>query len=540
MKRKLLNELNGYITKEKLEEIKKKYLKKYKALNIFFKFINLPFLHFVNNLENLVDFRNQIFVEKEKEKYKNLFDNINGYSLDENQRDVIVRDCKNMLIVAGAGSGKSLTIVGKVMYLIAKGVHPNKILCVSFTNESSKSLKQTFFKNNLNIEVVTFHKLSMNILNDNGKKVLISSPLEEVIDECFSKFSFLFHFNTIDSDSNEIKTSFYMKKELIKNSNIFFEYKEIIISFINLFKCMGYTSFKPIYKKIKKNEKRNLIIIRLCEEIYLEYEKKLKLLCKMDFNDLIMNACNSLYFKKYDYIFVDEFQDTSKIRSILLKKIQKKTGAKIVAVGDDWQSIYSFSGSSLDSFINFKKYFKNSEVFYLKNTYRNSKELLLIAGKFIMKNPYQLKKNLNSFKLNSKPIKLFYYKNGLKDISILLKKINSKDILILTRNNKEVLKIKKIIKNKYKVMTIHSSKGLESQQVVFVDCLNFPNKREKDDIFKYILNKEENYLYAEERRLFYVALTRTKNNIYFFLSKDNESLFVKEIIKENKKYTEII
>lgn len=101
---------------------------------------------------------------------------------------------------------------------------------------------------------------------------------------------------------------------------------------------------------------------------------------------------------KYKYIIIDEYQDISLNRIELIKEIQNQTNSKIIVVGDDFQSIYSFTGSNLELITNFKKCFKKSKIKKLKNTYRNSKELIKITQNFICKNPYQISKNLKSKK----------------------------------------------------------------------------------------------------------------------------------------------
>ena len=239
-------------------------------------------------------------------------------------------------------------------------------------------------------------------------------------------------------------------------------------------------------------------------------------------------------------------KDTSKTKCDLLLTIQKQTKAKIIAVGDDWQSIYRFTGCSLENFINFDRVFHHSEMVYIENTYRNSKELLKLTSDFVTKNPFQIKKKLKSSVVNTKPVKIYYYKESYKEvIGEVLKSIKSKDVLILARNNKDVDDCKKFLNNfKIKVMTVHKSKGLESDNVIIINLedspMGFPNKIVGDPILKYVLPNEENFLYAEERRLFYVALTRTKNNVYLLVKKNNPSIFVKEIIQNSFNYVDIV
>jgi len=254
--------------------------------------------------------------------------------------------------------------------------------------------------------------------------------------------------------------------------------------------------------------------------------------------------------KQYKYIIVDEYQDTSYIRYFLLKEIINKTDAKIICVGDDYQSIYRFNGCNLNMFLNFKKYFGYTKVLKINNTYRNSQELINVAGKFIMKNKRQLYKKLRSSKSIDKPIKIMYGDNLKKLLDKVIEK--HKKILILGRNNFDIDKYFRIDKDNniqynkvnIKYLTIHASKGLEEECVVIInlkdDILGMPNKIKDDKILKYVNNNIDIYPYEEERRLFYVALTRTKSDVYLLVDKKNPSIFVKELIRDNSKYIEYI
>ncbi|MCR5224102.1 MAG: UvrD-helicase domain-containing protein, partial [Bacilli bacterium] len=250
---------------------------------------------------------------------------------------------------------------------------------------------------------------------------------------------------------------------------------------------------------------------------------------KIDFNDMISLAIKNVKntHLKYKHIIIDEFQDTSPVRFDLIKEIIKYTNAKLFCVGDDFQSIYRFSGCNLDTFINFNKYFRDVKTYYLKYTYRNSNELIKISSSFIMKNPKQLKKNIISSKNLDKPIMIligFTINDALKNID---------NPMILGRNNKDIDKIES--DNKY---TIHRSKGLESDNIILVNSDNIPNNMKNERILRFVLNDNDYILHEEERRLFYVALTRTKNKIYILVNK-KMSPFVKELIHDYKQYIDI-
>ena len=257
----------------------------------------------------------------------------------------------------------------------------------------------------------------------------------------------------------------------------------------------------------------------------------------------------------------------------LLKALQDHLTAKICVVGDDWQSIYRFSGCDVGLFNKFENYFENPIKLKIETTYRNSQELIDISGDFIKKNPNQINKSLKSNKESKeKPVKIAYYntrdrKEKIKILEYVVNKIseNSKNILILGRHKFD---IDKYLKSKYnpkspfaklknnskidyqhnpqlniKYSTVHASKGLEEDNVIIINLenktLGFPNQKIDDSILDFVINDSDQYKFGEERRLFYVALTRTKNNVYLLTPEDNKSQFVKEL-EENKELLEII
>ena len=278
----------------------------------------------------------------------------------------------------------------------------------------------------------------------------------------------------------------------------------------------------------------------------MDYEKTLKSKKQIDFHDMI-NESTKIVKKtgiyQYKYIIIDEYQDTSLNKVELIKEIQNKTNAKLMAVGDDWQSIYGFTGSNLDIFIDFLKIFPNSKIIKLKQTYRNPKELLKITRKFICKNPSQIYKRLKTKKTNKYPIHIYYYDKSIKEVwDKIAIETSNKDTLILSRNNKDINQIPYLVKNMH-FLTIHKSKGLESENTVIINLENnynsLPSKIKDSEYLKYVKPKTDNFKYAEERRLFYVALTRCKNINYLLVKKDNPSIFIEELIKNYSKYIKI-
>ena len=484
---------------------------------------------------------NKNYIKKELEESKEILDDICGYKLDKNQRQIVVTDEEKTLVIAGAGSGKSLTIIGKIKYLIErKNIKQSDILCISFTNEACNSLKNKLKKYyDYDIDVLTFHKLGISIIKGKNKEFNITTNyLEYIIKEVLEQSSL----------KNFLKG--YYKIEYINQID------KLISTFIHLYKSTynNLDYYEKIIKKIKN--KKELILIKIIYIIHYIYEVELKSQNEIDFDDML-HIANEIVLKygikkKYKYIIIDEYQDTSYVKFNLIKNILDKTNAHLLAVGDDFQSIYRFTGCNLNVFINFKKYFKNSIIMKLENTYRNSLELIKITSKFILKNKKQIKKNLHSSKHIDKPIKYIYYNNKkqiFKKLIIDIYNSSKKEIMILGRNNCDINSVidndfilnnndliylkNKNIKMKY--YTIHKSKGLESDNVIIINMenklLGFPSQIEDDKILRFVLNKKEYYPYEEERRLFYVALTRTKNSVYLLIPVNKKSIFVNEIKK---------
>ncbi len=490
---------------------------------------------------------NKKYIKKELIDSDYILSDINGYSLDKEQRIAVITDECSTLVIAGAGSGKSLTIIGKIRYLIErKGIKEEDILCISFTRDASLNLENNIKKNyNYNINVYTFHKLALFFLKDKNYSISNPNTLSYIVDEYF--YSFIFNNKDMVIKLRKILNKIDVPYGYILKSKELVNLKKLIITFINLFKTSNY----KLEDYLKMNKYKDIISIII--DIYYLYESELKSTNSIDFNDMIIKATD--YVKnndihKYKYIIVDEYQDTSYVRYLFLKSIIDKTGAKIMCVGDDYQSIYRFNGCDINMFLDFKKYFGYTKILRISNTYRNSQELINVAGNFIMKNKKQLYKRLRSSKRIDKPIKIMYGNNLRKLLDIVLKKY--KNILILGRNTFDIDKYFKLNKDGYieyngvyiKYLTIHASKGLEEECVIVInlkdDILGMPNKIKDDKILKYVNNNISTYPFDEERRLFYVALTRTKGDVYLLVDKKHPSKFVLELIKDNNKYIDYI
>lgn len=297
----------------------------------------------------------------------------------------------------------------------------------------------------------------------------------------------------------------------------------------------------------------------------MHYQQMLERNKAIDFNDMINEATEIVqsdrFHAKYRYIIIDEYQDISKSRFNLFQAIKEITGAKIICVGDDWQSIYRFAGSDIQLFTQFQNFFGKHELLKIEKTYRNSQELIRIAGDFVMHNPSQFKKKLTSHKTIQDLIKILGYQSQIHDRLKCSVSAYGEDteIMLLGRNNFDIhtvledpdFKKKKdhdskqfvIEYNKFpslhlSFLTAHKSKGLEADNVILINADNkingFPNQIADDPILSWVLTDSDDFVYGEERRLFYVAMTRTKNQIYILAPEMQTSSFIKELIDEYK------
>ena len=438
-----------------------------------------------------------------------------------------VKSLENTLVVAGAGSGKTFTIVNKIKYLLDNNIYKeNELLVISFTNESVNDLKR---KIDYNLDIMTFHKLAITLINNPDMKISNEYYLKYIINEYFNSYG------KYNKKQNKLIKKILQEMDI---DNL----KKLIFTFINLYKS-NYNNINCLFNLYQKSHFINKIYFRIILEIYHIYNQELESSNLYDFNDMIKiatnNINNNIIKTNYKYIIIDEFQDTSLNRFKLINAIIKQNNAKIFVVGDDYQSIYRFTGCNLDIFLNFNKLVSNLNIINLDYNYRNPKEIIDVANSFIMKNKNQIKKETICLKNINKPIKICFYKNKRTAIEKILKYIDTK-YLILGRNNKD--------KDLFNVqdkpfLTIHKSKGLEEDNIILINLTNnnnsLPSKIKNHKIINKLI-KTDYYPYEEERRLFYVALTRTRNNIYLLVPKSNYSIFIKELMKNYKNYIEYI
>ncbi|MFV1982427.1 MAG: UvrD-helicase domain-containing protein [Thiohalomonadales bacterium] len=343
--------------------------------------------------------------------------------------------------------------------------------------------------------------------------------------------------------------------ELLKQSDEDNKFTKLFTSFLTNYKSNMYSLDEIKQKSIGID--RTTLFLKLFEYIFNKYEEFQETNNCIDFDDMIVKALNAVdenrYKHGFKHIFIDEFQDISTTRANLIKKLLSVNNVSLTAVGDDWQSISRFAGSNIKIIRNFEEIYGVSKTITLDYTFRCDDKVSKIASDFIQKNHNQSKKSISTIKTQEKnkfSILLFWSTGDTKAdleniVNLIVRKegSNRKEVLVLARYNFLLTPELKSIRHKYKTLdinfsTIHSSKGNEADYVVVINNdkgkFGFPSKIEDDPILNLVIPEEDDYEDAEERRLFYVALTRTKSTVFLLSDRYNQSSFIDEIVSNYK------
>ncbi len=481
----------------------------------------------------------------------NIRDHGAPYTLDKNQAKIVSDHHKNTLAIARAGSGKTRTIVAKIVYLLThEHIKPEEIIVFAFNKKACIEINErvakieyknkTLFNGPPSI-ATTFHAFAYQLLG--GSKVLKNRL--ETATEPETRFGNCNSDQNAEEERQKIRKSHQTTQFITRAEQQFFKDYDILLEKI---------------KNLKNEEIRQQL---LKEFTNLEkYHQKLKSENKLNFNQLIANAATKLKTIRetpYKYIFIDEYQDFSLLFLTLIKSLRETCkSAHLLSVGDDWQAINRFAGSDVEYFTHFEKYFSEDCIkLRIPTNYRSGKKIVKNANFFMAK---ALDDYAGCKAKNKAKSKIFYakcenYYLAVKNIilqNIILKntkqsKTKPKSIKILSRNNNirfknqslenfvekvkaEILKDNPDTTIDLTSSTIHKSKGLEADIVILleIDPEKFPGPDKSGGLYE-IFGDNAKTLLQDEVRLFYVALTRAKEKLYI-LSKNPT------ITKGNKKY----
>ena len=319
------------------------------------------------------------------------------------------------------------------------------------------------------------------------------------------------------------------------------------------------TSEKSVEQIIKEASESDFERVRMFYELAIPIINEFNDYCTnrsyLDFDGLLTKSIQLLqehpnirerYQNRYKYILVDEFQDVNNLQVKLLNLLSKES-TQLFCVGDDWQSIYGFRGSEIAYIVDFKEHFADSELLTLNLNYRSTDPIVSASTEAIKKNKFQIPKEIKAVKRGGQKIKIFYEEQEGHSHAFIWETIekhidegiNPEDILVLYRRSAMASNLRQALKNsghKIQFKTIHGAKGLEAK-VVFILGLHsnkggFPDPWLQDKIYQVIKPTDYDYLLEEERRLFYVALTRAEDYLYLISQKGAISDFIRDIPTE--------
>ena len=477
---------------------------------------------------------------------------VENHPLDREQRKSIYDPARFNLIVAGAGSGKTTTILGKILYLLQSGfASPPEILVLSFTHDSATELRDRFLREHYqafadqillgkspppNVTIETFHSLALKMLRKLWPDFSVTT-------------------NKVDDEQSVLEIT----DDLVSDSDELTMQTSIICEFLDLHE-LDSTTLSLIANKFSSPDYGKLFLT-----VSEKYQRELSSLLEKHqttFSGLIKLAIRYLRSgqikTQFRYIIVDEYQDLSALRQEFLHLLIESSQANLFAVGDDWQAIYGFSGSRVDFTLNFRKFWGDFSLHRISKTYRFGPTLAGLSSNFIMQDHTQIRKQIRSQKEDSLEAVVEICGDSERlDLEVLTHYFESlpRDSLILLLGRFQIDRFRLAHCSKFNLtsdgiefyprpdlkirfLTVHQSKGLEADYIVLLNNreakLGFP-AHVKDPPLKAELVRIVDELKLdqisenEERRLFYVALTRAKKQVILLTVDGKESSFIKEL-----------
>ncbi len=427
---------------------------------------------------------------------------------------------------------------------------PEANLFIEHTSQKSfpsREKEEQFFKAN-KLFVKTFEEQTRD-------SAVFNLTLERIIK---NRLPANYHFTTALSFEEEFKYYHKEVKDFLRQT----------MRVIDMIKVENLNPQDVLAQALKDQHERVRNFYKLAIPIIEQYQAYCTNKSYLDFNDMITRTISLFknhreigekFRSKFEYILVDEFQDVNNLQVELIKLLLTEHN-QLFCVGDDWQSIYGFRGSNVDYIVNFREHFKDSQTIKLSMNYRSTEHIVGASNEVIKHNKFKVDKDIFSNKKSNSKIEIYAGRNEAENIAYVLQKIKElkekgytkEDILFLYRRSKmfapyfERFKQERVFVS---AKTIHASKGLEAKAVFIIGLTEgsggFPDIWMEDRIYQVIKESNHDLLLEEERRLFYVAITRAKDDLFLITEKGNESSFLKEIpddftFKSSKPFRAII
>ena len=400
--------------------------------------------------------------------------------LNAKQREVVESSEYPMMIIAGAGSGKTKTLVSKITYLIdKKGVNPYNIMALTFTNKAANEMKERVEKicsSANDLMVGTFHSCFMRILQREHSRLGLGNNFT-IYDTTDSKTLLKHIVNDLNFDSKVYDT-------------------KTLLSRISFLKSRLITPDKYYSSNYYAQDK---IRLPAFEKIYFEYVKRCHQNNAMDFDDLLLNIYILLrdnddilrkYQEKFRYIFVDEFQDTNALQNEIIKMLIRR-GGKLCVVGDDAQSIYAFRGAVISNILNFQRDFDGAKIFRLEQNYRSTKNIVNAANSIIEKNKMQIKKKIWTENKNGEKCYIIHAATEAEEARTVTEIIKNE----MKENNVQFSDFAVLYRMNFQSTILETEMKLSNIPCKVIGNISFYQRKEVKDFLAYLrilVNKDDN------------------------------------------------
>lgn len=475
------------------------------------------------------------------------------------QKKTIITQAKNVLCIAGAGSGKTTVLTKRIEFLTKfKGVPAKDILAITFTRKAKQEMESRLYELGIDdVCVETFNSYCEKKLKKYGDKIY---DKDVKVIEYKNKIALTSSaLKKLGKSFDTFYDDYFNKRQLREKSRdeLFFIFVNDVFSVIDYFKNIE-MEIQPFFENVSKPiEKR---VSKIMYEVACDVEKNLKLKGVRDFSDQVID-CLKLFrnfsdlIPEYEHVLVDEFQDVNLIQNEFIKLLNPKN---LFVVGDPRQAIYGWRGSEIKFILDFPKTFPQTEVIFLETNYRSDKNIVSIANQSIKEFGLPDMKAFNQS--DKQNIYLIEQDNEKLEKTFVIGAIKSSknpknEIFVLARTNRVLENYAQDFKKagipytikseeEYKtgepkedeivLATIHSIKGMEAKEVYIVSCnsLSFPNKVVDNFVFSAMKQGDDYDKLSEELRLFYVAITRAKEKLVISYT-GNPSKFITDEMKTN-------
>ncbi|HEE0140309.1 TPA: DNA helicase IV [Citrobacter youngae] len=500
---------------------------------------------------------NQAYTDAMLAEHTEFFQKIESSPLNPAQARAVVNGEQSLLVLAGAGSGKTSVLVARAGWLLARGeAAAEQILLLAFGRKAAQEMDERIRErlNTQDVTARTFHSLALHIIQQGSKKVPTVSKLENDTAARNKLFIATWRQQCSEKKAQAKGWRQWLEEEMqwsVPEGNFWDDEKlqrrlaSRLDRWVSLMRMHGGAQAEMIANAPEAIRDLFSKRIKLMAPLLKAWKSALKEENAVDFSGLIHQAIVILekgrFISPWKHILVDEFQDISPQRAALLAALRKQNSqTTLFAVGDDWQAIYRFSGAQLSLTTAFRQHFGEGDRCDLDTTYRFNSRIGEIANRFIQQNPHQLKKPLNSLTAGDRKAVTLLDESQL---DALLDKLSGfakaeERILVLARyHHLKPASLEKAAtrwpKLQLDFMTIHASKGQQADYVIVVGLHDgndgFPAPARESIMEEALLPMVEDFPDAEERRLLYVALTRARHRVWLLFNKDAPSCFVDEL-----------